>query len=79
MVMQKSNSGQQLSEDDILIIMRHQLKYAISYRALASLFSQHRPSMCDRINRLIGDDEELKEKFERLSAFNEDMWDRRKK
>lgn len=77
-VIKKSNSGQQLSEDDILVIMRHQLKYAMSYRGVATLFSQHRHSMCLRMERLIGDDEELKEKFRKLIAFNEDMWDRKK-
>jgi len=78
-VQKKSNNGILLSDNDILIIMRHQLKYAMSYRALASMFALNRPTMCARIDRLIGDDEELKDKYERLAAFNEDMWDKKRK
>lgn len=78
-VQKKGNNGEDLSDDDILIIMKHQLKYAMSYRGVATLFSQHRHSMCLRMERLIGDNEELKEKFEKLSAFNEDMWDKSRK
>lgn len=78
-VANRRKSGDILTDEDAKVIMQYQLKYAMSYQVTSDLFNIHKSSLHRKVQKIIAEDDSLKEKYERLKDYDEIAWDKKRK
>ena len=65
--------GDNYTEEEVLAIIRYQLKYALSQLTIGKEFGILRNSYAKRVSRILPEHPDLKTRFDELSVYNEAM------
>jgi len=72
----KRSSGDKISNEEIITILRYQLKYSLTSSQIQRMFNVHRNNLLKRVRELPDEYQDLKDGYEKLSDYNADFYKR---